>query len=423
MLGAVRMAARTAGALLSVIVLAVSGYAWNLSRHVDDGMATSEAVTPAPDGPTASDAAFTVLLVGLDSRTDASGRPLPPEVLDQLHAGPDEGQLHTDTIILLHVPAGPDPHAVAISFPRDSFVEIAGDRGRHKINSAYRRGMAESEKALVGRALLPAERDRRAREAGRRALVDTLHDLTGVRVDHFAEVNLAGFVEISDALGGVPVCLNRPAREERSGIDLPAGPQVVQGPTALAFVRQRHGLDGGDLDRISRQQAFLAGLADAVLTSGLLHDPVRLNRVTQALGRYVVLDRGWNTQELLGQLHRVAAGDLRFETIPTGTAALDTPVDGVAVQVDPDEVRRFVQQRIPVTPSASHPGTTRTLPRPTPAAGSSPASATPADTGDNTDGTDTTDRRARPAGSTPTATSTERTAAPPITTGGVPCVD
>jgi LCP family protein required for cell wall assembly len=408
------MAARTAVALLSVTVLSASGYAWTLSRHVDDGMATSEAVTPGPAGPTTSDAAFTALLVGLDSRTDTSGRPLPPEVLDQLHAGPDEGQLHTDTIILLHVPAGPDPQAVAISFPRDSFVEIAGDRGRHKINSAYRRGMAESEKVLAGRAVLPAERDRRAREAGRRALVDTVHDLTGVRVDHFAEVNLAGFVEISDALGGVPVCLNRPAREERSGIDLPAGPQVVQGPTALAFVRQRHGLDGGDLDRIGRQQAFLAGLADAVLTSGLLHDPVRLNRVTQALGRYVVLDRGWDTQELLGQFQRVAGGELRFETIPTGTAALDTPVDGIAVQVDPDEVRRFVQRRIPVTPSASRPGATRTLPRPTPAAGSTSATATPADTGDG---------RARPAGSTPTATTTGRSTAPPITTGGVPCVD
>ncbi|MGE3287898.1 MAG: LCP family protein [Pseudonocardia sp.] len=400
MLAAVRIAARTVVALLAVIVLVVSGYAWTLSRHVDEGMATSEAVTPATTGPAASDAGFTALLVGLDSRTDTSGRPLPPEVLDQLHAGPDEGQLHTDTIILLHVPAGPDPQAVAISFPRDSFVELADGRGKHKINSAYRRGMVEAEQALAGRAMLPAERDRRAREAGRRALVETIRDLTGVRVDHFAEVNLAGFVEISNAIGGVPVCLTHPAREERSGIDLPAGPQVLEGPAALAFVRQRHGLDGGDLDRIGRQQAFLAGLTDAVLTSGLLHDPVRLDRVTRALGRYVVLDRGWNTQELLGQFQRVAAGGLRFETIPTGNPALDTPVDRMAVQIDPDEVRHFVQQRIPGTSPTSHPGSTR------PRSSGGSATATPADT------------TAGAHGSAPAA----RTA-PPITTGGVPCVD
>ena len=96
-----------------------------------------------PDAaPTPEGEPFTALLVGLDARTDATGNPLPPALLDAMHAGPDEGQLHTDTIILLRVPAGPARAAIAISIPRDSFVPIAGGRGTHKINSAYRRGRA-----------------------------------------------------------------------------------------------------------------------------------------------------------------------------------------------------------------------------------------------------------------------------------------
>ncbi|MGQ0575425.1 MAG: LCP family protein, partial [Pseudonocardia sp.] len=182
-----RGVARGVATLLSVAVLVASGYGWSVADRFGDGLATSDAVA-APSGPRAPEAPFTALLVGLDSRTDTSGRPLPPDVLTQLHAGDDDGQLNTDTIILLHVPRGPEPRAVAVSLPRDSFVEIAGDRGTHKINTAYRRGLAEVEKATANRALMPAERDRLAREAGRRVLVATVENLTGIAVDHFAEV-------------------------------------------------------------------------------------------------------------------------------------------------------------------------------------------------------------------------------------------
>lgn len=433
--GRTRNVARVAGgvgravlALLSAAVLIATGFAYSLTGRVGQDVATSEAVA-APATPLAPQAAFTALLVGLDSRTDTWGRPLPPDVLAQLRAGVDEGQLHTDTIILLHVPAGPEPRAVAVSLPRDSFVEIAGNRGRHKINSAYRRGLQDAEEALARQTLTSTERERRVREAGRRTLVATVEDLTGVRVDHFAEVNLAGFLEITDALGGVPVCLNQPVREIRSGIDLPAGPQLVSGPDALAFVRQRHGLDDGDLDRIGRQQAFLAGLTSTVTTSDVMRDPVRLNRLAQAVSRYVVLDRGWNVQELVGQVRRVAAGELTFETIPTGTPALHTPVDGIAVEVDPDAVRAFVQSRMPaagrimprVTTSRSRTLTAIPTAGPTPSAPGSvrvaapggPPAARPADS--TTRGTTTSD--------TTTAPTTTTTTPAPITADGIPCVD
>ena len=113
--------------------------------------------------------AFTALLVGLDARTDANGNPLPPALLDAIHAGPDEGQLHTDTIILLHVPALPGEPAVAISIPRDSYVPLADGSGKHKINSAYNRGLVgPRRRTLKAQGVSGAELDRRGREAGRR---------------------------------------------------------------------------------------------------------------------------------------------------------------------------------------------------------------------------------------------------------------
>lgn len=317
-------------ALTSVAVLVATGYGYTVVRQVTDDLVTSDALGEPPEEPPGLEEAFTALLVGIDSRTDAAGNPLPPEVLAELRAGEDEGQFNTDTIILLHVPAGPDPSASAVSIPRDSFVRIAGTDRLHKINSAYRRGMETVEGT-----------ERVRREAGRQTLVRTVEQLTGVQVDHFAEVNLAGFVEVTEVIGGIPVCLNAPVREERSGIDLPAGPQVVSGADALAFVRQRRDLDGGDLDRVTRQQAFLAGVARSAL-GGALSDPVSIDRLVGAVTRYVVLDRGWDLDRLVGQLRRAAGRDISFRTIPTGRPDLDTPVDGIAVEVDPAQVRAFV---------------------------------------------------------------------------------
>lgn len=424
----VRGLLRATVALLSITVLVMTGYGWSVYRAASDGIVKSDvlrgAVVRGIDEP------FTALLVGLDSRTDARGNPLPPELLAELRAGADEGQLHTDTIILLHVPAGSEARAVAISFPRDSFVQIAGQRGQHKINSAYRRGQADAEESLEAQGFTGAALERRTREAARRSLVATVQNLAGVTVDHFAEINLAGFVDVTDALGGVPVCLNEAVREPLSGIDLPAGRQVVRGGDALAFVRQRHGLDDGDLDRIARQQAFLAGLTSTALSSGTLSDPVKVNRLVRTVSRYVVLDHGWDLTSLVAQLSRMSGGNITFQTIPTGDPALQTPVDGVAVEVDPIQVRRFVRGVINgtrstdiVVPRPSTPSTTaaqrgRVAPthstRPTEA----PQSTGPTQSTRPTKATQST----QPTRSAHTADPTS-TPAPTITAGGVPCVD
>jgi LCP family protein required for cell wall assembly len=381
----VRAGLRGLVALASVAALVATGAAWTVQQRVTTRIVTSEAVAPHP---VLIGQAFTALLVGLDARTDANGNPLPRQLLDALHAGPDEGQLHTDTIILLHVPALPSEPAVAISIPRDSYVALADGSGKHKINSAYNRGLAAAEEQLTAQGISGPELDRRGREAGRTALVATVESLTGTQIDHYAEINLAGFVELTDALGGVPVCLNKPVHDDTySGLNLPAGYQTVTGPVALAFVRQRHGLEGGDLDRIARQQAFIAGLAQRLQSEGALTNPATLQQLLGVVTRNVVIDKGWDLQQAATQVGRLAGSDLSFHTIPTGRPDLQTPVDGVAVQVDPAAVRTFVTEQFSATTPTS-----------TPTATGNPATAT-----------------SPPA---PSATPTRV-----ITAGGVPCVN
>ena len=380
-----RAAVRGLVALASVGALVATGVAWSVQQHVSTTIVTSNALTPHP---VLIGQAFTALLVGLDARTDANGNPLPPALLDAIHAGPDEGQLHTDTIILLHVPALPGEPAVAISIPRDSYVQLTDGSGKHKINSAYNRGLVAAEKDMKAQGVSGPELDRRGREAGRAALIATVESLTGTSIDHYGEINLAGFVELTDALGGVPVCLNKPVRDSYSGLDLPAGYQTVSGQVALAFVRQRHGLDGGDLDRIARQQAFIAGLTQRLQGEGMLTDPATLSQLLGVVTRHVVIDKGWDLQQAATQASRIAGADLSFRTIPTGRPDLETPVDGLAVQVDPAAVRAFVTEQFSAKTPTSSP-TASTAPTGT-------ATATPA----------------------PSATPTKV-----ITAGGVPCVN
>jgi LCP family protein required for cell wall assembly len=321
----------------SAVVLLATGYGWSAYRQLGAGLVTSDVLSPtaSPDGAT------DVLLVGLDSRTDADGNPLPQSLLDALHAGPDTGELDTDTIMLVRIPDDPAEPTTAVSIPRDSYVAIPG-LGTHKINSAYARAAGEARTRLASEGVAGPALEQQADQAGRRSLIATVEQLTGASIDHYAEVNLAGFAEITQAVGGVPVCLAAPVDDPYSGADLPAGPQNLEGPAALGFVRQRHGLPRGDLDRVVRQQAFLAGLAHEVLSAGTLADPARLSGLITAVSHYVVVDPGWDLLDFAARQRGLTGGALSFRTIPTGSLALRTPSDGVAVQVDPAQVRAFV---------------------------------------------------------------------------------
>lgn len=291
---------------LSAVVLVASGLLWagyhKYTAQIDriDAIPTQgNHVTQDVDGKD-----MNILLVGNDSRDSASNAQL-----SQLGTERDGGSSNTDTMILVHVPA--DGHqATVVSFPRDLWVDIPGI-GPHKLNAAYPNGSKGGT-------------NKEARAAGARLLIQTLSNLTGLRIDHYVEVDLLGFYDITEAIDGVEVNLCKPAKDHYSGIDLPAGPQIIKGTQALAFVRQRHGLPQGDLDRIHRQQYFLGAVVRKMTSAGVLLNPVKLNKVLDAITASLHADPGFDPLRLAQQMRELAAGNVKFLTAPNqGTATID----------------------------------------------------------------------------------------------------
>ncbi|HKS44533.1 MAG TPA: LCP family protein [Amycolatopsis sp.] len=356
-----RPVAYTALGLASLLVLGATAYGWTQLSRLTGGTATTDVIEPAARPPVATSASAPVaeqniLLVGLDSRTDVRGDPLPQSLLDQLHAGDSsDGGDTTDTMIVVHIPASPQAPLTAISLPRDSYVEIAGGYGKHKINAAYSYGKQAELAELNARGVRGATAEQQADAAGARLAIRTVEQFTGLTINHYVAVNLAGFSTLSLAVGGVPVCLKAPVQDSYSGADFPAGWQTLSGARALAFVRQRHGLPNGDLDRIGRQQAFLSSMAKVVLGAGTLADPAKLTALIGAVQQSVEIDKGWDLLTFATQLIGPASGALTFTTIPVRSLTLQTPSDGDAVKVDPVAVRSFISSLLgkgPATPTA-----------------------------------------------------------------------
>ncbi|MBU8834651.1 LCP family protein, partial [Mycolicibacterium goodii] len=121
-----------------------------------------------------------------------------------------------------------------------------------------------------------------------------VRSLTGVPIDYFAEINLAGFYDLAQTLGGVDVCLNHAVYDSYSGADFPAGRQRLNAAQALAFVRQRHGLDNGDLDRTHRQQAFLSSVMPELQESGVFTSRDRVDKLMAVAHKDVIMSVGWD---------------------------------------------------------------------------------------------------------------------------------
>jgi LCP family protein required for cell wall assembly len=328
---------RAIATVTAVLVVLVTGVGWSKVRSFEDGI--FHVFAPSL-GHGADDGAIDILLVGMDSRTDAHGNPLSQQELASLKAG-DEVASNTDTIILVRIPDN-GKSATAISIPRDTYVSAPG-LGKTKINGVYGQTKEEKRVSLVESGAAPDEAEREGTEAGREALIKTVADLTGVTVDHYAEIGLLGFSLITDALGGVNVCLKEPVYEPLSGADFPAGPQKLNGPQALSFVRQRHELPRGDLDRVVRQQVVMSSLAHQVISGKTLSSPATMNRLQSAIQRSVVLSSGWDIMDFVNQLQKLAAGRVAFATIPVldESGWSDDGMHSV-VRVDPHQVQGWV---------------------------------------------------------------------------------
>jgi LCP family protein required for cell wall assembly len=363
---------RTVVSLTSVAVLGTMGYGWWAVGDVDSGAATTDVIDEdVRNQPVPLDGAVDMLLVGVDSRVDAFGNPLDREALDLLNAGESDGTRNTDTMILVHIPVD-GTRAVAISFPRDSWVELAGDFGYHRLNSAFAYAYNDARERLGNEARNEKELDNKATVIGRKNLIATVQKLIGksVTIDRYAEVNLASFYEVSKAIGGVDVCVKEPTEDPLSGAEFIKGVQTIAGRKALAFVRQRHGLPNGDLDRIVRQQAFLGAMADKVLSAEMLTSPSKVRDLVAAVQKSVVLSDGFELSKFAAQMSGLTSNGIEFYTIPV---VGDANIGGAAVlEVDPKQVAKFVrtlagdEEEEESEASTSAAPTTTTTPKPKP---------------------------------------------------------
>ncbi|HZA10096.1 LCP family protein [Mycobacterium sp.] len=331
---------RVAIGVVSALVLAGAGVGWWVVHGLVGGITVSQAL--GENDPKSTGGAMNILLIGLDSRKDQQGNELPSAMLAKLHAGDsDSGGYNTNTLILVHIAA--DDKVTAFSIPRDDYIAVSGIPGYShiKIKEAYGLTKANTEQRLMDKGVSDQQSlETSGREAGRAATINAVRKLTGAPIDYFAEVNLAGFFDLAQSLGGVQVCLNHAVYDEYSGADFPAGSQTLNAQQALAFVRQRHGLENGDLDRTHRQQAFLVGVMRQLQQTGSFTDVTKLEALMAIARKNIVLSTGWSQQQFQ-RVGALAGGDVQFRTLPV--VRYEMTADGEAVNIiDPAAIKAEV---------------------------------------------------------------------------------
>jgi LCP family protein required for cell wall assembly len=302
---------RASVAAISLVITLTSALAWDTYQSFAASVPHGDPVPPLAKGAKDIDGGSqNILLIGSDSRNGAT-----PAELAALGTQDDGGSENTDTTMVLHIPSD-GSRATIISFPRDAWVDIP-DNGKGKLNSAYGDGYAAGKNKGYG--------ELQAESSGIRLLTRTIETLTGLHIDHYMQVDLLGFYRISNVIGGVSVCLLHAQNAQTdsdafgsgySGIDLPAGWSVIKGSQALAFVRQRHGLPNGDLDRIRRQQYFLSAAFKKISTSGQLVNPFELHSLLSAVSSSLLTDPDLNLVSLASQFVDLSAGNITYATLP-----------------------------------------------------------------------------------------------------------
>ncbi len=273
-----RVSWRRALALFAALAAALSLVgAWLYFDLQQDLRRRLNAVTP-PEMVGGAERPYNALLVGSDSR-----RGLTAEERDRLGAHRVRGE-RADTLILAHF----DPRServTMVQFPRDLYVTLADGR-KDRINMALERGA--------------------------NFLTRTVEALTGLDVNRYAQVNISGFRDIVDAIGGVSVCITEPIPfDSQTGLEIKPselGMVHFDGNAALRFVRSRKTLPGGDFDRIRNQQKFLAAAIDKVTSAGTFLNPNRIRKLKNHVGDNVIVDSGTS----LGALVKLAR---RFESV------------------------------------------------------------------------------------------------------------
>jgi LCP family protein required for cell wall assembly len=268
---------------------------YNSNLHVQDlSKAIGTDIKPkVPKGPAG---AINILVMGSDNR-DAPG-----DHVDNLTG---IGK-RSDTTILLHLSAD-RKRAYGVSIPRDSVINRPSclDNNGKQISAATT-GAMWNDAFNVG---------------GPACTIRQFISLTHVPVDHWIEVDFAGFQSMVDAIGGVTVCLPHAVNDPIGHITLPAGTHKFTGSQALDYVRERHDLgNGGDIDRISRQQAFIASMVHQAVSADTLANPLHLTKFLDAATKSLHLDEGLGSiAKLVGlgyQFRHIGLSKIQFVTTP-----------------------------------------------------------------------------------------------------------
>ena len=261
---------------------------------IDDPFAAISTRAPQQSVGANQKPATNILLLGSDSRISA-GDP------SQWEAGAQR----TDAIMIVQV-SGDRQEVSVVSIPRDTWVEVPG-YGQAKINAAYSYG-------------------------GPSLTIQTVEQLTGVRIDHFVIADFESFEALTDEIGGVVINLKTP--QALADTQFPAGAQRLNGAQALAYTRERKSLPGGDFDRINRQQAWMRAIVSQVLHGGILTDPTRLYGFLSAVVQTMAVDEGFTIDEMQSlaiDLRGLRSRNINFLTIPT--AGTGTSEDGQSIVV------------------------------------------------------------------------------------------
>ncbi len=261
---------------------------------IDDPFAAISTRAPQQSVGANQKPATNILLLGSDSRISA-GDP------SQWEAGAQR----TDAIMIVQV-SGDRQEVSVVSIPRDTWVEVPG-YGQAKINAAYSYG-------------------------GPSLTIQTVEQLTGVRIDHFVIADFESFEALTDEIGGVVINLKTP--QTLADTQFPAGAQRLNGAQALAYTRERKSLPGGDFDRINRQQAWMRAIVSQVLHGGILTDPTKLYGFLSAVTQTMAVDEGFTIDEMQSlaiDLRGLRSRNINFLTIPT--AGTGTSEDGQSIVV------------------------------------------------------------------------------------------
>ncbi|WP_237564111.1 LCP family protein [Actinomyces sp. 432] len=287
--------------VLAVVAVLVAGTAagglWLRSRlaanieTIGNPFASIDSGARAPEQD-AEDPATNILVLGSDSRISA-GDP------SQWEAGAQR----TDAIMLVQV-SGDREDVSVMSIPRDSWVDIPG-YGENKINAAFSYG-------------------------GPSLTIQTVEQLTGVRIDHFVVADFESFSAITDSIGGVTINLKTP--QTLAGTEFEPGGQLLNGEQALAYARERKSLPGGDFDRVNRQQAWMRAMVGAVLNNGILSNPGKLYSFLTTVTETLAVDEGFTINEMQSlalALRGIHSTDINFMTVPT--SGTGTSADGQSI--------------------------------------------------------------------------------------------